>query len=74
MEIRFKNPFENEVTKATVELLIGELQEILNDSKTDEMDKLSLIEENLNSWVKANNLHPENIKTIKVKKDGNERV
>ena len=50
-----------EETEGVVTILISELQDIMNDSKTDEMDKLHLIEESLDSWIKANNLHPDDV-------------
>ena len=51
-------------TKGILTLLIHEIQEVLNNSKTDEMDKLTIVEERLEHWIKANDLHPERVKTI----------
>jgi len=55
----------NKETEGIVTILISELQDVLNDSKTDEMDKLTLIGELLGCWVKANNLHPDNVIRVK---------
>lgn len=42
-------------TKGVLELLIHELQEAVD---------LTIIEEILQSWIEANNLHPENVQTL----------
>lgn len=44
-------------TKATLEVLIREIQDILEREYWSEPD----IKELLNSWIKANDLHPENV-------------
>ncbi len=59
----FKRPFRREglsrKEKALLELLIAEIKDALPDVKR--------VEELLDSWVKANDLHPERVERIALK-------
>jgi len=53
-------------TRATLEILICEIQEIL-DGEGD--IKITKIEQLLDCWIKANDLHPERVRTYRSKEE-----
>jgi len=52
-----------EETKETISILIHEVRGIINEHKPE--DAIPKIQELLDSWVKANDLHPEMVKNFK---------
>lgn len=49
--------------KAVLNILIHEVQEILKEPG-ESTPKLEKIEQLLNSWIRANDLHPEQVETL----------
>jgi hypothetical protein len=53
-------------TKATLEFLIHELQDILqNEHCTSTFSLVFELQQLLDMWIKANNLHPEQVQTFR---------
>ena len=53
-------------TKATLEVLIHQLEEVLQDAEkcTSTFNLATEINELLDSWIKTNDLHPENVQVF----------
>lgn len=54
--------------RAVLEILIKEVQEVLKEDGESRVLMVANLEALLQSWVKANDLHPENVITIDVAK------
>jgi hypothetical protein len=55
----------NPTSKACIEVFIKEIQDILDSSNcTSEVWLKTELEELLDSWIKGNDLHPENCMTV----------
>lgn len=57
-------------TKAVLNILIREVQDILEKTTEPATTKVIKIEKLLDSWVNANNLHPEEIETLSIEEAG----
>jgi hypothetical protein len=53
----------NKESKAVLSILVSQLLDITNSNKIDSC-KIAEIREHLALWVRSNNLHPEEVKTL----------
>ena len=65
------NDINDDLAMSVLELFISQLVEIMskNGDDSNPMDVCIEIRECIDSWVKANNLHPEGVKHFKTKDD-----